>query len=46
MSACGVLIADGNLIRFRHEVARRATQAQIPDFDRIVVRPLRRWRFR
>ncbi len=31
----GVLVADGDLIRFRHELARRATQAQIPDFDRI-----------
>ena len=31
----GVLIADGDLIRFRHELARRATRAQIPDFDRI-----------
>jgi DNA-binding CsgD family transcriptional regulator len=31
----GVLVADGELIRFRHELARRATRAQIPDFDRI-----------
>ena len=31
----GVLVADGDLIRFRHELARRATRAQIPDFDRI-----------
>jgi DNA-binding CsgD family transcriptional regulator len=31
----GVLIGDGDLIRFRHELARRATRAQIPDFDRI-----------
>ncbi len=31
----GVLIADGDLIGFRHELARRATRAQIPDFDRI-----------
>jgi DNA-binding CsgD family transcriptional regulator/tetratricopeptide (TPR) repeat protein len=31
----GVLVADGDLIRFRHELARRATHAQIPDFDRI-----------
>ena len=31
----GVLVADGDQIRFRHELARRATRAQIPDFDRI-----------
>ena len=31
----GVLIADGDLVGFRHELARRATVAQIPDFDRI-----------
>ena len=31
----GVLIADGDLVGFRHELARRATRAQIPDFDRI-----------
>ncbi len=31
----GVLIAEGDLVRFRHELARRATLAQIPDFDRI-----------
>ena len=30
----GVLIADGNSVAFRHELARRATLAQIPDFDR------------
>jgi DNA-binding CsgD family transcriptional regulator len=30
----GVLAADGDLIGFRHELARRATLAQIPDFDR------------
>jgi len=29
----GILVADGDLIRFRHELARRATQAQIPDFE-------------
>jgi DNA-binding CsgD family transcriptional regulator len=33
--SAGVLIADGDVIRFRHELARRATRAQIPDFDRI-----------
>lgn len=32
--AAGVLVADGNVVRFRHELARRATLAQIPDFDR------------
>jgi DNA-binding CsgD family transcriptional regulator/tetratricopeptide (TPR) repeat protein len=31
----GVLIADGDKVGFRHELARRATRAQIPDFDRI-----------
>ncbi|HEY1839815.1 MAG TPA: AAA family ATPase [Mycobacterium sp.] len=31
----GVLTAEGNLVGFRHELARRATLAQIPDFDRI-----------
>ena len=31
----GVLIAEGDLVGFRHELARRATVAQIPDFDRI-----------
>jgi DNA-binding CsgD family transcriptional regulator len=30
----GVLVADGNVVGFRHELARRATLAQIPDFDR------------
>jgi DNA-binding CsgD family transcriptional regulator len=30
----GVLVAEGNSIGFRHELARRATLAQIPDFDR------------
>jgi DNA-binding CsgD family transcriptional regulator len=30
----GVLVADGKLMRFRHELARRATLAQIPDFER------------
>ena len=31
----GVLTAEGELVGFRHELARRATVAQIPDFDRI-----------
>jgi DNA-binding CsgD family transcriptional regulator len=31
----GVLIGEGELVGFRHELARRATEAQIPDFDRI-----------
>ncbi len=31
----GVLIADGGVVGFRHELARRATRAQIADFDRI-----------
>jgi DNA-binding CsgD family transcriptional regulator/tetratricopeptide (TPR) repeat protein len=31
----GVLIGEGELVGFRHELARRATVAQIPDFDRI-----------
>lgn len=30
----GVLTAEGELVGFRHELARRATLAQIPDFDR------------
>jgi DNA-binding CsgD family transcriptional regulator len=30
----GVLVAGGNSVAFRHELARRATLAQIPDFDR------------
>ncbi|BBX48429.1 AAA family ATPase [Mycobacterium cookii] len=30
----GVLNAEGELVAFRHELARRATLAQIPDFDR------------
>lgn len=30
----GVLIAEGDMIGFRHELARRATLAQIADFDR------------
>ncbi len=33
--SAGVLVADGDQIRFRHELARRAAWAQIPDFDRI-----------
>jgi DNA-binding CsgD family transcriptional regulator len=33
--SAGVLIAEGDLIGFRHELARRATLAQIPAFDRI-----------
>jgi DNA-binding CsgD family transcriptional regulator len=31
----GVLTGEGELVGFRHELARRATVAQIPDFDRI-----------
>ena len=31
----GVLTSEGELVGFRHELARRATVAQIPDFDRI-----------
>jgi DNA-binding CsgD family transcriptional regulator len=31
----GVLMSDGDLVGFRHELARRATWAQIADFDRI-----------
>jgi len=31
----GVLTAEGDLVGFRHELARRATVAQIPDFDRV-----------
>ncbi|MGA9491857.1 MAG: AAA family ATPase, partial [Mycobacterium sp.] len=30
----GVLTAEGDLVAFRHELARRVTLAQIPDFDR------------
>jgi len=30
----GILVAEGDLLGFRHELARRATLAQIPDFDR------------
>lgn len=33
----GVLLADGAVVGFRHELARRATLAQIPDFDRIAL---------
>ncbi len=33
----GVLSADGNVVGFRHELARQATLAQIPDFDRIAL---------
>jgi DNA-binding CsgD family transcriptional regulator len=35
--AAGVLIAEGGVVGFRHELARRATLAQIPDFDRIAL---------
>jgi tetratricopeptide (TPR) repeat protein len=35
--AAGVLIAEGGVVAFRHELARRATLAQIPDFDRIAL---------
>lgn len=35
--AAGVLIAEGGVIGFRHELARRATLAQIPDFERIAL---------
>jgi DNA-binding CsgD family transcriptional regulator len=31
----GVLTGEGELVGFRHELARQATVAQIPDFDRI-----------
>jgi DNA-binding CsgD family transcriptional regulator/tetratricopeptide (TPR) repeat protein len=31
----GVLICDGALVGFRHELARLATRAQIADFDRV-----------
>jgi DNA-binding CsgD family transcriptional regulator len=30
----GVLVAEGDLVGFRHELARRATMARIPEFDR------------
>ncbi|MGC2795907.1 MAG: hypothetical protein WA290_05165 [Mycobacterium sp.] len=30
----GVLTAEGDLVGFRHELARQASLAQIPDFDR------------
>jgi DNA-binding CsgD family transcriptional regulator len=30
----GVLTAEGDLVGFRHELARQATLGQIPDFDR------------
>jgi DNA-binding CsgD family transcriptional regulator len=33
----GVLVADGDTILFRHELARRATVEQIPDFQRRVL---------
>jgi DNA-binding CsgD family transcriptional regulator len=35
--AAGVLIAEGGVVGFRHELARRATLAQIPDFDRVAL---------
>jgi DNA-binding CsgD family transcriptional regulator len=31
----GVLVADGDKVGFRHELARRATLAQIPGYDRV-----------
>jgi DNA-binding CsgD family transcriptional regulator len=33
----GVLAADGNKLGFRHELARRATLAQIPDYERVAL---------
>jgi DNA-binding CsgD family transcriptional regulator len=30
----GVLVGSGPMVRFRHELARRATLEQIPDYDR------------
>jgi DNA-binding CsgD family transcriptional regulator len=33
----GVLVADGDMVSFRHELARRATAAQIPDYQRRVL---------
>ncbi len=33
----GVLIGSGSLVRFRHELARRATFEQIPDYERRVM---------
>lgn len=33
----GVLVADGDTIGFRHELARRATADQIPDYERRVL---------
>ena len=30
----GVLVAEGDLVGFRHELARRATMARIPEFNR------------
>jgi tetratricopeptide (TPR) repeat protein len=35
--SAGVLVTDGGTVGFRHELARRATLAQIPDFDRSVL---------
>lgn len=35
--AAGMLIAEGGVVGFRHELARRATLADIPDFDRIAL---------
>jgi DNA-binding CsgD family transcriptional regulator len=35
--AAGVLIAEGGVVGFRHELARRATLADIPNFDRIAL---------
>jgi DNA-binding CsgD family transcriptional regulator len=35
--AAGVLIAEGAVLGFRHELARRATLAQIPDYQRIAL---------
>jgi DNA-binding CsgD family transcriptional regulator len=36
----GVLVADGEYVRFRHELARQATLEQMPDYDRRVMHRL------
>jgi DNA-binding CsgD family transcriptional regulator len=33
----GVLVADGDKVGFRHELARRATLAQIPGYERVAL---------
>jgi DNA-binding CsgD family transcriptional regulator/tetratricopeptide (TPR) repeat protein len=34
LAACGLLVADGTALRFRHEIARRAVEAAVPGHRR------------